>query len=612
MAVFKKAKIMEEEGAAETVPGEDTGNDRKKRFKRPRKIKKKRIIIAGILLALAVCGGILLYKLFLGTDEQVVLTGTTTYGALDGTIEGTGTTLPADSVSYSLAATAEILEVKVEAGDEVQAGDLLFKQDDSTVDDEILDYRESLNEYEDSLQNYQDQLATLNEDLQNLTIKAEVSGHLKDVSVEVGDTVKSGDTLAVLADDSTMKITQYFSYVYEDDIYKGQSATVSVPDLMLNLTGAVTDIKKVERITDEGTKCFAVTISVTNAGALTEGMSVGGYVIGSDGGYIYPAVEGTLEYADTIDITAECSGELLKVNAIDYQDVTKGDTLFVISGDDYTSQITSLENQIERAETQIEGYNDKITEAEESRSDYEVYSDISGKVIFCNIKAGTTYKSGVTAIAVYNIDTMQISVNIDELDIDYIEKGMEVTIIRSGAEKNEEYTGTVSEVSLEATTTDGVSTFPVTIEIQSNGDLSPGVSVSYYISTGDTDETVLCPVDAIQYLDEGTVVFVKADDAPENTIEITSDVEVPDGFYPVLVETGTSSAAYIRILSGLEEDQEVFTGYQQEAPSGGDTTSESQDSTQTNTGNNNFGPGGNMGEMPSGGFSGGGPGGMGG
>ena len=86
-----------------------------------------------------------------------------------------------------------------------------------------------------------------------------------------------------------------------------------------------------------------------------------------------------------------------------------------------------------------------------------------------------------------------------------------------------------------------------------------------------------------------------------NAVELEDGV-VPDGFYAVPVETGVSNSQYVRILSGVEEGVEVFTRYQQTAPSGGDTTSQGQSEEQSGF------PGG--GEMPD--FGGGMPGGMGG
>ena len=87
------------------------------------------------------------------------------------------------------------------------------------------------------------------------------------------------------------------------------------------------------------------------------------------------------------------------------------------------------------------------------------------------------------------------------------------------------------------------------------------------------------------------------------------DGTVPDGFYAVPVEVGVSNSQYVRILSGVEEGVEVFTRYQQSAPSGGESTS-----TDGSNGDDQFGGrgdfgGGQMpnfgGGMPGGGMSGG-------
>ena len=544
---------------------------------RPRRRWKKRTVALLAAAALAVAGGGFgIWKLFFGTASAAVLTGETTYGTLDTTIEGTGTTVPAESVTYTAEANAEVLEVCVSAGDTVEEGDLLYVLDDSGVDETIEEYEDEIAEYQQQLSDYNEQLSDLYEAMEGLSVTASAAGHLSGVTVEAGDTVQVGDQLAVLSVDGSMKLTQYFSYAYEDEIYTGMTAVISIPDQMSSYTGTVTEIRKVERITTEGTRCFAVTVTIDNPGALTEGMTAGGYLSGASGS-IYPAIEGTLEYADTITIRAEAAGEVTYANAEDYQKVSAGEVLFTIDGSNYDSQITELNSQIERLNERIASDEEKIADAEESRSNYEVYSELSGRVINVGIQEGETYENSRTAVMIYNLDTMSISVNIDELDIEYVSTGMSATIVRSGAESDETYTGTVTEVSLEASNSGGVATFPVTIEIESGGALSAGVSVSYYLSTGDSDaleEGVLAPVNAVQYTDEGTVLFVQADSRPDNAVDLEG-VEVPDGFYAVLVETGSSNANYIRILSGVEEGTTVFLGYQQSAPSGGDSTSQS-------------------------------------
>lgn len=557
------------------------------------KFRKKPLIIAVLLVAVAAGGVIGAKALFTTTDTQTALTEKTTYGSLSTSIEGTATTTPAGSTTITVASTATIEEVFVSAGDTVAIGDPLYTQDDSELDTQVEDYESQIEDYQDQLTTSYEQLATLQETLSALTVSAPFSGRLTEVAVDVGDSTQKGGRLAVLVDDTAMKLTQYFSYAYEGDVYLGMTAGVSVADLMSNLTGTVTDIQKVERITTEGTRTFAVTVTLDNPGALTEGMTGAGYLLSASGEKIYPAIEGTLEYQNSKTLTAGASGEISSLKAVAYQKVSKGDTLFVIDGSDYQTQVTSTNQKITQVQDKIAALQEKIAETEEKRSDYTVVSPIDGKVITVQVRVGEKPRqAGMTAVSVYNLDTMQISANIDELDIDSISMGMSVRVVQSGSEKNTEYTGTVTAISYEATNSSGAAYFPITVEIPSAGALSSGVNVSYYITVGDAEEGVLVPVAALKKADSGTYVFVKADTRPENAEDLEG-VEIPDGFYAVPVEVGTTSSRYARILSGVEQDVEVFTRYQNSAPTNGSTTSEgtgTEDSAQT------F-PGGNMGGM---------------
>ena len=83
--------------------------------------------------------------------------------------------------------------------------------------------------------------------------------------------------------------------------------------------------------------------------------------------------------------------------------------------------------------------------AEEKRADYNVTAEISGKIIMVGVQEGESPRqAGQTAVTLYNMDSMTITANIDELDIDSIEMGMEVDITQSGAETDTHYTGTVT------------------------------------------------------------------------------------------------------------------------------------------------------------------------
>lgn len=576
-----------------------------------RKLTRKRVILLVGLVIVAAAAGVGIKVLFFTGEERTALTERTTYGSLSTTIEGTGTTMPADSVTYTTASDSEITAVYVSAGDTVVEGDLLYTQDSSELDEEIEGYQDEITELENTLSDAQDQLADLQETMAALSVTAPFAGRVTDVSVDVGDSVNTGTKLTTLVDDSKMILTQYFSYAYEDQVYVGMKAGISVASLMNTFEGTVTEIKKVDRVTSEGTRCFAVTVTVDNPGALSEGMGGAGYLVADSGEKLYPAVEGTLEYYASKDIVVETSGELTAVNVSDYESVSKGKVLFSIDGSDLEKQVESVNKSITQTQDKITQTQEKITQAEEKRADYNVTAEISGKIIMVGVQEGESPRqAGQTAVTLYNMDSMTITANIDELDIDSIEMGMEVDITQSGAETDTHYTGTVTAISYEATNTNGVAYFPITITIPSEGALSAGVNVSYTITVGDESEGVLAPIAALQSTSEGTCLFVKADSRPDNAVDLEEGV-VPDGFYAVPVETGVSNSQYVRILSGVEEDVEVFTRYQQSAPSGGETTSQGEDS-QEFEGRPDFSEGGGMPGGNMGGMGGGMPGGMGG
>lgn len=539
-----------------------------------RKKSKKPFIILLVVAALAAAAAFGVYKLFFVEEERVPITGKTSFGALNEAIEGSGTTTPADSVSYTI--SGKVLEFHVAPGDEVQVGDLLYVLDASDVRDEIL-------EAEVELSALYEQRSELQENVTNQGVTAEFDGRVENVKAQVGDRVQNGSQLATLVDDRTMKATLYFSYVYEQDVTKGMNVTVSIPEQMMTLDGTVTDIRYVDYITTEGMKCFAVTVQVENPGSLTKGTKATCW-LEKDGGYIYAVDTAQLEFNNEMSVTAGASGEISGVNVVDYQRVSAGETLFSVDASDY-------ETQLERVQKQIDSYEEKIADLQESiATEYSRYSDIDGQVVRANYNTNRMTGMDSGTVTIYNQQSMQISVNVDELDADYLTEGMEVYLYRTTSSGTVEYPATLTYLSLEATSgSGGVSTFEATITIDSQGALSSGVTVYYSIDTsgkGNTQETVLAPLNAVCTYDDGYYMIIQSEKKPDNAIdpaEVGGTVtDYPDGYYAIPVEAGDYNGNVIQILSGVEKDATVFLRYMNARPSGGNTTSkvEGQDNAR--------------------------------
>ena len=104
--------------------------------------------------------------------------------------------------------------------------------------------------------------------------------------------------------------------------------------------------------------------------------------------------------------------------------------------------------------------------AEESREDYKRYAEISGQVItadYTEMRDGTVTGS----VVIYDLTSMTITVNFDELDVDQLSEGMSVTVYRETSDETEMYEAEITYISLEASNSNGVATFEGEITIYS-------------------------------------------------------------------------------------------------------------------------------------------------
>ena len=118
--------------------------------------------------------------------------------------------------------------------------------------------------------------------------------------------------------------------------------------------------------------------------------------------------------------------------------------------------------------------------------------------------------------------------SIDELDIQSVKVGQKVTVTADAFE-GQTFSGTVTNVSLESTYSNGVSTYPVTVTMDEAGNLLPGMNVDGVITLEEANDVLTIPVDALM---RGNQVYIKDDSVKEQ------NGPVPAGFKAVEVETG--------------------------------------------------------------------------
>jgi len=512
--------------------------------------KKKKIIRWSIIGGVVLIAVIVLAKVLGGSAEPAaqVVEDTVTYNSITSTVEGSGITRAKESKTITLTTSGTAQEVYVTEGQQVTAGTPLFVIDSETA-------RTAVEKARKDMDGYQKQLNAMNKDIAGLNLTPPFAGKLMDtVKLNVGEEIAKDTKVATLVDDRTMKLQQYYSYAYKGDIRTGQTANVSIPALMGNVTGTVSAVHMVDRISPEGSRLFEVEFSVKNPGTLTKDM-VASAVLSVGGESVYPYESGKLDYNRMIDLKTTVNGTIVSTSLLDYMDVTPGQVLVKIDGEDSQNELFTLEQNLADAQKALDT-------AQENFDNCSAVAPIDGTVMGLALTAGEDVAANTTVISIADTSTILIDATVDERNISYVKAGMPVDLDQWGTK----FTGMVESVSLNSKVTNGVAAYPMVISVDNtDGSLMSGSNVTYSLVASQNDNCLTLPIQSVknaQFTDgsSGYVVFVKADKAPENTAELAVPVDgVPDGYYPVPVEIGISDNYNVEIKSGVEEGTTVFT-----------------------------------------------------
>ena len=545
MAEVKDREMIPQEEAPQPAPTAEGQPPKKGMSRKQRRKLVRRIVAAVVVLALAAAG----FK-FLGgkgSAEAQVVTDFVSYGAITSTVEGSGITKAKNSETITLTTAGTVQDVMVTEGEQVTAGTPLF-----TIDSEAA--RTAVQKAESDLKGYEKQLTTLQKDIAGLNLSAGYPGKLMDVvTLNPGDTISKGQKVATLSDDTRLRLTQYYSYAYEGAIYQGQSVNVSIPALMTTLTGTVEAVHMVSRITPEGSKLFSADILVKNPGSLTADMTASA-TLTVNGETVYPYEAGKLAYYRTGDLCSTVNGTVISSSLIDYLQVSEGQVLVRIDGEESESELFSLQQNVEEAQKALDT-------ARKNLENCSAVAPIDGTVIGLMLQPGMEIEANTAAITIADTSTIMVDATVDERSVSYVKPGMMVTIDQWGST----FMGTVESVSLNSKAENGVASYPMVITVDNyDGTLMTGSYVNYSLVASENDNCLVLPIQCVKSVlledgSAGSVVFVKGD-RPDNAIELTVEVDgVPKDFWPVPVEIGLSDDYNVEIKSGVEEGMEVFT-----------------------------------------------------
>lgn len=531
--------------------------------RKARERKKRKLMITLIVVLVVVIGSVTLGVTMLrrkvnaqinSSEGNEVQSAVVSVGSISTTVSGSGTLTAEDVEELEVLNSLEIVDYYVEAGDQVEKGDLIATVTNSSL-------LTAMSEKQEELDTLDEELEEASTDEVSESITASVDGRVKKIYVESGDDVATAmyenGALMLLSLDGYME-----TEITADSLVKGESVTVTLSDgtsvdglVEKQVSGTATVL-----VTDKGTT-YGDTVTVYNS----DDKEVG---------------TGTLAIHSQMAITGY-AGTISSVKVSENETVSSGETLLKLTDTETSANYDTLLKERREVEDQlnelikiykeggvcatISGVVDSLEESSDSNSsNLDMYG------------AQSTEEAGYTTVASISPNTtMAITISVDEMDILSISEGQEATVSIDSI-GTDTYEGVVTEVSTTASSDSGVTAYSATIQIDKTEQMLSGMSASVVITIEGNDNALLIPLDALHQTSSTAYVYTEYD---EETGEFS-------GMQEVVI--GLSNSTYVEITDGLSEGDTVYY-------------TESEEDDSFGFGMMNFGEEGSMGDMPGGG-----------
>jgi len=483
--------------------------EKAKKKKRRKRIRV--IIIILLLLAGGIFGGIMYLQnkvrtQFAASGPEIV-TAEAEIGTISTVVSGSSMLVNVDTTVVSVPTGVKVTKVLVKYGDTVEEGDILATLNMSSV-------RTVMAEVQEKIESIDDEIADAKSDKVSASVTAGVSGRVKVIYAEKGETVEDvmvkNGSLAVLSLDGYMAVD-----IENSGLAKGDTVKVYTSD------------DKEYKGTVESVLGTTATVLVTDNGPQNDDTvkvcDNSGKVVGTGKLYIHSSLAITT-YAGTVS-SVNC-----KLN----QQVYSTTVLFKLSDTSTTASYNSL------LRTRGE-YEEILLELMKLQRDNSLTAPISGSIY--SVADVENDEDATDIVSISPDKTMEITLKVSETDILSVQTGQRVDItVRSVGDTT--LTGEVTEI--DKTYSSGY--YTATVSVDKVEGMIAGMTASCSIRIEGADDVVLIPAEALHQTSDGYYVYTAYD---EELKTFTGKVDVIPGL---------SNSSYVEIKSGLSEgDTVVYT-----------------------------------------------------
>ena len=449
-------------------------------------------------------------------------------GDLNESITGSGSVTAAERKEVNSESTGTISALYVSEGQFVEKGDLLMTLNSASND-------VSIRQSELNLQLAQKTLNDLYDRKDKLYIYAPAAGQISGTLPSVDQSVKNGSTFATITDQGSFQIAAEFTLHENQPIEIGQTVELFIQEYFQSIYGKVSNVSS-SAISNSSNRRYQVMVQVENPGLLTTEDTFTMTLVNQYGRFS-PASCSGLNYADPTAVEYQTDGTIVSLYVSDQEWVTQGQLLAVMKSSSLDDEINTQAIKVEQNRLDVEKLYDDL----DSRT---LYAPIAGTVVSLGVTEGeeVTDRSSALVTLAY-LEAMTVVISVDELDILSVQTGMEA-VVTSDAIPGKSFSAYVSEIALEGSSSSGVATFEVTLQIDEPGQLRSGMTVNTEIITTNRENVLLVPLAALTQ--EGPNHYVTLANADGSEGERR------------LVKVGAVNSVMAEIIEGLEEGQHII------------------------------------------------------
>ncbi len=172
----------------------------------------------------------------------------------------------------------------------------------------------------------------------------------------------------------------------------------------------------------------------------------------------------------------------------------------------------------------------------------KIKANIDGEVATISVEENKQITPGTPLMEIVDYSNLEVVFKVDEYDVAELEAGKEAIIYIPAID--EQFSGTISDISKEGQIANGVTFYTSTIDVVQKGKMRVGMSAEIKLLSNKAENVVLIPMNAIHF-DERNMAHVFKNGDNNSVISQA-------------VTTGINDGVYVEIKSGISPGEDIL------------------------------------------------------